>query len=553
MSSNIFDLFNSSKILDKHGKKIHLKIAKGSITWDKLGDDVKRRILGIEANIDSLYNYVRQLVPDMNYHSVTLVEAVGIRYIDNHQSIIIDGQNYSIIVEAKEHYNLSDVIVTIGSDAYSLSDIESMEDKFTVDSYTETRLSFTILNVTDNIRIEGVAEEEEGSLVSLEAGEGYKWVDDDDNDASSFYARYNEENTYYIVITDSGKSFDEIEGENCSAVAGEEEDGKIPVTIKQVTGDARVFVSLANNTVSVRTNNANPNFRVLIDDNEVTLPQSVSIGSTHIIKVEPNTNYYFNTAPTSDGEIVFTSNGDGSYSHTFKGIQEDIVIYGNAIEKPKVSLNNVDGYDVTVNNTQLSSGNIHVEPASNVTIVCTLQNISAYEETKPYATYNSQNVNPDGTNPSSPYTITINNVQGDIVVYGKAYEENGIYWGEYQQQAVSTEADFALIQADLTSKFNTLVSASKTAGRKVSGANYDTGNERTFNNTIFIAYPDNTSLTVELTQLGSSTRQQIDMVNNGIKVTGISWNGKNYTIWEMLNLNAPTVFENIKFYITKNN
>lgn len=153
MSNNIFDLFNNARLLDKNGKKIHLKIAKGSITWDKLGDDVKERIVNNEIFLNTLYAMIQEIVsdnnliaPGMKQYKVTLTPASGVAY-SSYQSIVFEGQRYEVEVYVTDNNRYIDNITA------SMID-EGAQTPLTVTTIEEGhRYKISIDYVTGNIEI----------------------------------------------------------------------------------------------------------------------------------------------------------------------------------------------------------------------------------------------------------------------------------------------------------------------------------------------------------------------------------------------------------------
>ena len=120
---------------------------------------------------------------------------------------------------------------------------------------------------------------------------------------------------------------------------------------------------------------------------------------------------------------------------------------------------------------------------------------------------------------------------------GEAYEENGIYYGVYAQPAVS--GGTSAITSDMTNNFTSLLNSAKQSGNKLVANTPTTVSPTASANTIFIAYPEDGEPTVLFSQGGSTpVAIDFDATSDGLSVTD-TWNGKNYVLWELFNVNAP--------------
>lgn len=193
-----------------------------------------------------------------------------------------------------------------------------------------------------------------------------------------------------------------------------------------------------------------------------------------------------------------------------------------------INTSNVSGFAISgySPNTYLSSG-------TPVTLTLTKSNSSYNVDTTPYAMMNNERINTQSS--ESPYTLSFI-ITGDVILYGTASLESGIYWGEFNQtNKVDEDIKAALRNISIGS------------AQRVTN-NYTTPNQ-VLTNSFFVAYPQVQGYesgqgfpTVKETTFNS----QYDFDSG--KYVQVTYNSQPYIIWEFYNRNISSqIGSNLKF------
>lgn len=465
-------------------------------------------------------NYLSELIrlnnlvpPNAKSYNVTTNDDEGCE-IECSESVL-ENQPLVVTIQAHEHYLLTGVTLQI--DGETITDITS-DDRIEVDEEgtSATTITFTIKSVKSNVTINATSRAI-GATITFAHDIDYEWQDEEGNEIETLEDVLPTD-TNIVYISGQGLSDQSIGVEatsgTCNVDVGEIEDGRIPVTITNVTS-SEVTLQIVFNTIAIDTTDVvGYNVLIAMDGESVFSPLAGDIakGSTFTLRLEPDDNHSINTedAPTYNSDGVFALQ-NGGYEKEFVSWEDDLVISGQAFTKLFIYDSTEGGLSVGIRYEGESTFtdldfNQGIVKGSNFSLKLT-PTANYYKVTDP--AYKIGDGDFTTITPSEgAYYIEVTNIQNNIVLKGKFANETRRFYG-----LCNMSDDMSLINLD---------NATPIPSGGVTGLSTDSTH-----NTFFVAYQGSTPPTM-------STMGITFDVSQGTTVE-IDYHFKTYTVWRYTN------------------